>query len=169
MTNANLDEEVCTNAAKSLCMQLSPYFCIFFYLPARKLSRNAPVERRAAVATRTFLCCLQPARLAVAAKYSMISLRSISLLLAFAAKYCFRRKYSMTVNPAIRQTLTAGSTRPTMTFCSLADFCLLLLSSDQHFHYFRSHIKQIVILSVCKTLGYEPDQKNGRKLHLCTI
>ena len=68
-------------AAKSIRIQLSPYFRIWFLVPAR----NCPSKEKQR--WRRFLFCLQPTRLAGAAKYSRFSLRRISLLLAFPAKY----------------------------------------------------------------------------------
>ena len=73
---------------------------------------------------RRFLFCLHPARAAVAAKQSMPLLQSISLLPAFPAKFCLHCKVQH--EPIDSQTISAGSTRHTMTLCSLADFCYLL-------------------------------------------
>ena len=91
-----------------------------YYMMWRGVHTNAPVER--GQWWRRFHFCLQPIRLVVVAKYSILSLPIISLPLAFAAKYCFRCKvniaFAASLNPAIRQTFTAGSTGPTMTFHS---------------------------------------------------
>ena len=75
---------------KSIQMQLSPYVYsqvhIFVYV---SLCLLAMVPQSGEQRWRHFLFCLQPVRLAVAAKFSLLLLRSISLLLAFPAKYCF--------------------------------------------------------------------------------
>ena len=100
---------------------------------------------------RRFLFCLQPDRLAVASKYSMLSLRGVSLLLAFLAKSSFLCKVyhqpSDSPNVHYRQYKTDHDSLFVSRVLLSSD---LLLSSDQHFHYFRSHIKIILISFVWK-------------------
>ena len=75
---------------KSMRMQLSPYVCIqvhiFVYVSVCLL---AMVPQSGDERWRRFLFCLQSAGLVVAAKFSLLLRRSISLLFAFPAKHCF--------------------------------------------------------------------------------
>ena len=150
---------------KSIQMQLSTYAakCIFSYM---------------------FLCaCLQwSRRVEISSGYvssfacNLLGLQSLQSLacfccevfrcfLIFLQNIAFAAEYGM--NPAIRQTFTAGSTRQNMALCSIRflSSSKLLLLSNQHFHYFRSHIKIILILFVCKVAwGYKPIKRTGENL-----
>ena len=81
-TYAKHGKEVFIYAAKSISMQLSPYFRINVSVCLLAMVPQSGEQR-----WRRFLFCLQPARLAVAAKYSTLSLRGILLLLAFPALF----------------------------------------------------------------------------------
>ena len=106
-------------------MELSPYFCICFCVAAC----NSLVERNTAVTTFPLLLATSSA------------CYRCKVYHAFAAKYftaaCFRCKVLHSLqsiarpqpSPTMRQAFTAGSTRPTMTFCLLAEFCYLLIIS----------------------------------------
>ena len=148
-------------------MQPSPFVCsqvdIFVYVSVCLL---AMVLQSVDQWWRRFLFCLQPAGLAVAAKFSLLLLRSISLLLAFPAKYCFLCRVRH--EPSDLPNVYCRKYKPDYSSLSISRFLLsskLLLLSDQHFHYFRSHIKIILILFVCKAAwGYKPIKRTEENL-----
>ena len=74
--------EVHTNQLSSyVCSQVHIFVHIYVCLLAMVLQSGDQRWRR-------FLVCLKPAGLSVAANFSLLLLRNISLLLAFSAKYC---------------------------------------------------------------------------------
>ena len=100
---AKYGKEVFTYAAKSMRMQLKPYFRICFCVPAH----NGPAERRTAVATFPLLlatssaCCRCKVWDASAAK-------KLAAACFPCKKTAFSAKHS--INLATRQSFTAGST-----------------------------------------------------------
>ena len=129
--NSNSEEEVYTYFTKSLSMELSPYFCICFRVPA-SICFCVPVERRTAVASQTVPLATFPLLLATSLACCRckvcICCKVFRCCLLSLQSVAFATMYSMI--PAIRQTLTAGSTRPTIflfvtRFLLLSDFFIV--------------------------------------------